>query len=425
MELNKILSTESRMKELIAKFVIKDNFWGFLFSRIRRRPAPTLPSIMGVSPELDGTITLLYNPPLIDKTADDQILIVLEHEGMHLLNKHIPRLLKILSTETNEEKKNMKMTVWNWASDCTANSQAKITKPIIIDGKPWEPHLPAKYNLPDGKITEYYYYELLKKTKVVKYSGGQGFNDHSKWKDAVGGSSDLDSLARKIETYTRNMVKETVKVYDKRRGNLPGHIEDLIQDLLGDPTVPYYEIIRKLVRGTRLTKYLRCPTRINRKRTYSFLLDPEKIPQISPFPGKKRDNTFYVVILIDTSGSVSNDEIIEALSGIKNIIEKDRHCKVIVLEVDTEVEKEYTCKKLQDIQTKVKGRGGTTLGPGLLRAKELECDVCLAFTDGYTENINEIPRKYLPKKLIWIISSGGSVESVNKTGTIVRLPEAA
>lgn len=414
---------EVRMKELIAKFVLKDSFWGYVFSRIRRRPSSTLPSIMGVIPELDGTISLLYRPELLQKTEDSQILIILEHEGMHLLNKHIPRLLRILSIETNEEQKNIKARIWNYAADCTVNSQAKILKPIIVAGEPWDVCLPAKYDLPDGKITEYYYYELLKKYKDMKEKfGNKGCNDHEGWKNGIQGSSDLDSLAKKIDNTIKNIIKDTVKVFEKKRGTLPGHIAQLIEDALSPPKVPYYQLIRNIVRGTRFTKYLRSPTRINRKRTYSFLLKDLNLPQISPFPGKKRDTTFFIVILIDTSGSVSTEEIKEALSGIKNIIEKDRHCKTIVLEVDTEVRKEYECKRVKDIEFKITGRGGTTLTPGLTRARDLGCDICLAFTDGGTESINIVPRKYLPKKILWVISSGGSIEQLDRTGYIVRLP---
>jgi predicted metal-dependent peptidase len=51
----------------------------------------------------------------------------------------------------------------------------------------------------------------------------------------------------------------------------------------------------------------------------------------------------------------------------------------------------------------------------------LGCDVCLAFTDGYTEDINSIPRKLLPKKLIWVITPNGTAKSVNQTGYVVRI----
>jgi predicted metal-dependent peptidase len=150
----------------------------------------------------------------------------------------------------------------------------------------------------------------------------------------------------------------------------------------------------------------------------------ENLPKISPFPGKTRDFSFFIVIMIDTSGSMNEDDIREGLSGIKNIIENDRHTKVTVLEVDTVIGKEYEVKKVRDIQFKITGRGGTTLYPGLKRAKELQPDVLLCFTDGGCENINAIPRKKLPRKIIWVVQKeelGGTASTLNETGFVVRI----
>jgi predicted metal-dependent peptidase len=49
--------------------------------------------------------------------------------------------------------------------------------------------------------------------------------------------------------------------------------------------------------------------------------------------------------------------------------------------------------------------------------------VCLCFTDGYTENFNEIDRKLFPKRMIWVITPGGSEDGLNRTGYVVHLPE--
>lgn len=416
------MDTSERIKNLIARFVLKYNYWGYLFSRIRRQPDENLPSIMGVAPMQDGTICLFYNPKMVDNTDDANITKVIEHEGMHVLNKHIPRLIRILSNEVSKEHKAVKAEVWNKAADCTVNCQAKLYDDLTIDGRPWQLCLPSKYNLPDGKVTEWYYLEMLKKAGEELEQMKSNLGDHQKWLENCNGVADLSSLSRKIDQHVRRIIKESAKTFNKDRGRLPAHISDLIQGALAPPTAPYYQIIRKLVRGSRFSKFRRSPTRINRKRTYSFVLGKDKtIPQLSPFPGKMRDFTFDIVVLIDTSGSMSMDDIKEGLSGIKNIIENDRYCRTTVLEVDAGVEKEYVCKKIRDIQFDIKGRGGTTLGPGLFRAKELGCDVCLAFTDGYTENINGIPRKQLPKKTIWVITKGGTAKAVNQTGFVVNI----
>jgi len=411
-----------RLKNLVARFVLKYNYWGYLFSRVRRRPIKQLPSIMGVGAEPDGTISLAYQPDLLAKTDDSVVARVIEHEGLHLLNKHIPRLIRILADETDPLTKKSKSNIWNIAADCVVNTQANIKDgEIVIDGKEYPVCLPEKYDLEPNKVTEYYYLELLKNAKKVEVPMAS-IGDHGNWAGGnLKGVTDLSSLSRKVDQHVRRIIKESVKSFNKERGRLPAHVADLIQGALEPPKAPYYQIIRKLVRGSRFSKFRRSPTKINRKRTYSFVLGEDVIPQISPFPGKTRDFTFDISVLLDTSGSMSVDDIKEGLSGIKNIIEKDRYCHTTVLEVDAGVEKEYTVRKVRDIQFNVKGRGGTTLGPGLFRAKELDCDVCLAFTDGYTENINEYARRLLPKKIIWVINPNGTARNVNKTGFVVRI----
>lgn len=414
-----------RLKNLIARFVLKYNYWGYLFSRVRRRPIKNLPSIMGVAPESDGTISLIYEPDLLAKTDDETVAKVIEHEGLHLLNKHIPRLIRIIADETNDETKELKRDVWNIASDCVVNTQAGFKDDFIIAGKPFPLCLPELYKLEPNKITEYYFLELLKSArsggngKGIKYTISVG--DHTNWTKNLKGVTDLSSLSRKVDQHIRRIIKESVKSFNKERGRLPAHVAELIQGALEPPKAPYYQIIRKLVRGSRFSKFIRSPTKINRKRTYSFLLGEDVIPQISPFPGKTRDFTFDICTLIDTSGSMSIDDVKEGLSGVKNIIEKDRYCHTTVLEVDAGVEKEYIVRKIRDIQFNIKGRGGTTLGPGLFRAKELGCDVCLAFTDGFTENINNYPKRSLPRKIIWVITPRGTAQNVNKTGFVVRI----
>jgi len=396
--------------------VLKYNYWGYLFSRIRRTPSTGFGSIMGVRAERDGTLSLMYEPTLMHGTDDENLTKVIEHEGMHLLNKHIPRLIRILSNETDISRKGLKIKVWNVASDCAANMQMKLFDPVIIDGKPWPPQLPSMWDMPDNEMTETYFYWLLQNKVIdveIPMIGG-----HDGWSN-LKGVSDLSSLARKLDHHIQDIIRESAKTFNRERGTLPSHIADLIQGALSPPKAPYYQIIRKLVKGSRYTKYKRSPTRINRKRVYVFKLGGKVIPKISPFPGKARDVTFDIGVLIDTSGSMSNEAILEGLSGVKNIIEKDRHCYTTVLECDACVEKEYQVKKIKDIQFDIKGRGGTTLRPGLERARELGVDVCLAFTDGFTEDINAIPRKALPKKIIWVLGPGSSAKSLNQTGPVV------
>ena len=210
------MDTSERINNLIAQHVLKYNYWGYLFSRIRRSASPNLPSIMGVAPEPDGTITLHYRSELVDKTDDKEVLKVLEHEGMHLLNHHIARGMKVYYNEPDIQRRVIKMDIMNVASDCAVNEQAKLRDPFIIAGQPWEPQLPEKHGLPPGKLTEWYYLELLKKTKVTQLNYGEGgLDNHDGWKKAAEGSADPSSLARKIRNHVQKIVRESAKTFNK------------------------------------------------------------------------------------------------------------------------------------------------------------------------------------------------------------------
>lgn len=453
----------ARLKELIAKYVLKYNYWGYLFSRIRRVPKLNFGSIMGVGANPDGTISLFYDPTLCKGTTDDQMSHVLEHEGMHVLNKHLVRTLRIVADTPGGAKAfqaSGKARIWNIAMDCAVNTQAKIPDPLMINGKAWHGCYPKSYELEDGYSAEWYYYTLLKKAKKESIpgfggkcpncggtgkdefgeqcpcqdpnnkgqgsgqgDGPEGYGSHDEWFN-TNGVTDVHSLSTKVGHHIADIVKESVKTFSKDRGTLPGHIQELVKEALAPPKVPYFQIIRRLVRGTRLSKFKRSFTKINRKRTYVFIINPDgDEPEISPFPGRTRDFTFKIVILIDTSGSQSKEDIMEALAGVKSIIEGDRYCYTTVLEVDTCVQKEYEVKRLHDIQFNIQGRGGTVLQPGLERARELNCDICLTFTDGGTDAINRLPRKMLPKKNVFVIGErSGSSAQLEGAGYIVRVP---
>jgi len=429
-----------RLKNLIAQMTIKSgnenisyNYFGYIFSRIRRISDKSLPSIMGIVPRKDGTLALCFNSNYFEGTSDEVLRKVIEHEGMHVLNKHIPRLLRMIANEPNDAMKFVKSRIWNTAADCAVNPNINMPKEVIIQNKPWAGCFPDLYDMEENRPTEEYYYKLLndenEKAKQEGYGDGEGgpgedydvIGDHSKWGSISKEVADVSSLSRKIDGHIQEIIKDSIKNFKNRRGNLPGHIRDLIDAALAPPKVPYYQLIRKLIKGSRYSKFKRSLTRINRKRTYAFVIDKGNMPAISPFPGKTRDFTFKIVLLIDTSGSMSQDDILEALSASKNIIEKDRHCEVTVLENDTKLQKEYKIKRISDIQFNIAGRGGTHLQEGLERARQINPDVVLAFTDGYCENVNNYSRKELPKKIIWVVQKDGTIDTINQTGFIVRV----
>jgi predicted metal-dependent peptidase len=454
------LNTNDRIGNIIAKMSMSNNYWGYLFSRIRRFENYTLPSIMGVSYDGSGRIILNYNPLFFKDTKNEVIEKVLEHEGLHVLNKHLPRSIRLFGDIEDIKDKMNKIHIFNIAADICVNRQIDITT-LTINNEEVLAQRASMYKLPDDKITEFYYYELLKKNKDEngennengsgnnengennKNENGSGNNengennknengsgngknidDHSEWLNGNGESnltSDQTTLARKIENNITKIVKESVKNFNKQRGKFPGGVEELINEILSPPKLPYYMMVKKLVTGSKFAKYKRSPSRINRKRVYTFFLNPDKHPIISPFPGKKKDVTFKIGILIDTSGSMLKEEILEGLCAIKNLFENDRHCHVTVIENDTKIQKEYEIKKLNDIEFNIKGRGGSILEEGVRRFGEINPDIVIGFTDAEIDDITKIPSKYRPKKMIWVIPENSPDYAIKGTGIIVRV----
>lgn len=423
------MDSEERIRESLTKMIFKDSYWGYLFSNVTRVVNDTIPTLFGVCIDDEGHINLHYNPRFLDLSKDDVIERTLEHEGFHLLDKHLIRLNRILE-QFNEENHEQIIELWNYAADMAANYLANLPKSIEVGGVQFNLIHAEDYGFPRGLSSEIYFSKLLDKLDFNNKNGGGGENgnkgssgknvkrklvgDHSGWKTEHGEASNF--VEKKAEKEINDLIYKSFKNV-RDRGNLPGKVKEMIDEALKPPKVPYYYIIRKLVKGSRLSKLQKAYTKVNRKRLYSFFIDDILLP----FPGTRRDMTFKIGVLLDTSGSMDMEKIKEGLSGVKDIVEKDKDCITHVVECDTQVQKEYEVKKISDIQYQIKGRGGTTLYPGLARLKELEVDVVLAFTDAYCENINQIDRKLLPRKIIWVVPETSGVNTIDQTGYIVRV----
>lgn len=436
---------DERIRKCLAKMIFNDSYWGYLFSNISRKSCDDLEYMIGVGFGEDNKIYLMYNPNMLtNSTPDYTIEKLLEHEGFHLLNKHLFRfsdILKMFMCDMNNlELYKSLVKLWNISTDLVANYMANVPDELIVNGKKIRPITCNSLNLSVDKTAEFYFNELLKNnpnnnsSNNENNSGGDNennsdrFDDHSQWKLANQDGKDSNSdgsnneiyefIEKQAEKSLNDLLYKTFKSV-RERGKLPKNISELIEDALKPPKIPYYYLIRKLVRGSRLSKLVKSYSKVNRKRLYSFFMEEENI--LLPFPGKRKDESFKIGVLLDVSGSMSIERVGEGLSGIKNIIEKDKNCETTVIEIDAKIQKEYIVKKISDIQYNISGRGGTELHPALIRFKELKSDVVLAFTDAECENINDIDKKLLPNKIIWVIPNGYSREMIKNTGYIVEV----
>lgn len=126
----------------------------------------------------------------------------------------------------------------------------------------------------------------------------------------------------------------------------------------------------------------------------------------------KYDNLDYMMAWIDSSGSMSDDQLRQCLSEVYAVALAKKPIKLIVIQCDTRIQdiKEYTNLqqlKKDMVHATVKGRGGTELKPcwDLLvhdpKYKRRPVELVMVFTDGYLDQYKRNPRTM--RNLCWVI----------------------
>lgn len=131
--------------------------------------------------------------------------------------------------------------------------------------------------------------------------------------------------------------------------------------------------------------------------------------RVPPFPGIKHSNKFTIVYAVDTSGSMSSNDLRLGLSELQQLQKADSEIKIIVMQSDARVAHEYTVGCNDEIDFKIYGRGGTDFEPVFERVKELlgstenAPDILIYATDGYAPQ----PTIRLPIPVVWLITPTG------------------
>lgn len=144
----------------------------------------------------------------------------------------------------------------------------------------------------------------------------------------------------------------------------------------------------------------------------------------------KYDNLDYICCFIDSSGSMSDNQLKMVLSEVYSLALQKKPMKIVCVQCDTQIQwvKEYTnlSELKKDIITQgVKGRGGTVLKPcwDLLRNdkrfKGNRAEIVLCFTDGYCDQYKRDPKTM--QNLFWCILDNPSFKVANKDASTKAL----
>lgn len=180
----------------------------------------------------------------------------------------------------------------------------------------------------------------------------------------------------------RQQVAVDIAQHAKNRGNVPAGLERWAKELL-DPTVDWRRELASIVRrsfaqvaGLRDYTYQRPSRRDSSMRSQG---------QGVILPAMRQPNPPKVAIVIDTSGSMSEDELTYALSETQGVLRSlgssGRNIQVITCDAQAHSSKVNSISKVN-----LEGGGGTDMRVGIEEAMSngSKPDVVIVLTDGFT-----------------------------------------
>jgi predicted metal-dependent peptidase len=388
---DKVESLSKISKDLI----LKEPYYGLFLIKLNKVWRNNLPTA-GVSKN-SINYQLAINPEFWDSLSDDHKLGLLKHELLHIAFNHLGIFFKFSDRK-----------LANVAMDMEINQY--INKEYLPEGGiDIDNYEDLKL---DRKAGCRYYYDKLRDFKDQKDKTGTSGNenmdkllddldngnlpDHSTWEEF----EDLSEAEQKlIERQVQKLMSDAKEETLKKRGHVPGEIEGLI--IIEEILKPKFDW-----RG-----YIRRYTGVSTK-IFTKKLRRKDNKRYSDNPGLKIKMRQKMLLGIDTSGSVSNDELKEFMNEIYHLHKAG--VDITIIQCDTKINsiEDYKGK----FELKVSGRGGTSFDPVLeYYMQHKEYTSLIYFTDG------ECDTSLKPNKdILWVLSEKSELNN-SLPGKVIKL----
>jgi predicted metal-dependent peptidase len=342
-----------RMQKARAKMLIKHPFFATLLV--------STPWVMTKDVETAATdmTTLYFNPDFMESLDDEEILFVLAHEVMHMALEHGLR----------QQARNH--VVWNIACDYALNLVLKES-----GFKIWSKAL-CSDAFKDKSADQIY--DIINQAKQKQQGGGGG---KSGGVGQPGGEhhspmlGDLKDDPKNVDPAQQAKVKRGIQqkvaaaaCQARLAGKLSGSLERLVGEIL-DPKVPWSHVLRDYM--TRVTKDDEVWNKRNRRFANVYL------------PARHSEKMGEIVLIGDTSGSISNEEICKYMTEAGAIAEDVHPERIRIIWADAQVKGEQVFEDGELIVPKPVGGGGTDMRKPLKKAEKYDPECVILFTDGYT-----------------------------------------
>jgi predicted metal-dependent peptidase len=214
----------------------------------------------------------------------------------------------------------------------------------------------------------------------------------------LGGTVDEHMDTEESEEKLAKKISDAMEAAKKMAGVIPASLEDELGKLTA-PKVTWQDIVRTRILKARSGNGKNDWTRFKSRPMFSGLLVP-----------KRKNYYAHFGCLLDTSGSMSKDDIAFGISQLQSL---DERSEGTVTPADCEIywdksTKLKNCSQEELNKIKIVGRGGTLFASYLSEYEKHigKCDFLIVITDGYLMESDIIEMKNPGIDVIWIITSG-------------------
>jgi predicted metal-dependent peptidase len=432
------MDKQESLSKIAKELMLKEPFYGFFLITLNKvwdgKRVPTA----GVSKN-GINYQLAINPEFWESLTDLHRLGILKHELLHIAFGHLTTFFKFSEHKLANIAMDMEINQyiddsWLPGAEYSKEEYDQLVESIKLEiseakerGATTEELEEINKKFPGRgiMIEDYadlnlelkagcrYYYDKLKELQDKKKQNGTCGNepmddllddiesgnipDHGTWAEF----EDLSEAEQKlIERQLQKVLSDVKELTVKKRGSVPGEIEGVI-------------IIEEIVKPKfNWRAYIRRFTGVSTK-VYTKKIRRKENKRFDANPGLKVKMRQHMLLAIDTSGSVSDNELKEFMGEILHIYKCG--VDITVIQCDTSIKSIEPYKG--KFEMTVQGRGGTEFDPVIeyFNANLNKYTSLVYFTDG------ECNADVKPKgNTLWVLSERSSMNT-ELPGKVIKL----
>jgi predicted metal-dependent peptidase len=342
---------------------------------------------------VDDGWRLYYDPEFVLSQAPEALATVLLHECLHVMHVHGSRFRSLGRADGDHP-------IWNLAAD------AAINEVLDNEGMPWTDLAPVRapdldrYGVRPGMTAEEAFFAIVGYRDANADEPGPSRDCGS----ASGGAqrdyelpaddAQAPSMPADRKDGVRERVAHDIAEHARKAGRVPGELLRWADELL-NPVIDWRTALASRVRRHLAT--------VTGRRDFTYLRPSRRQESVrragidAILPAMRQPAPPRVVCILDTSGSVPDDELRDFASEISGIV---RAAGVVggvgIICCDARA---YPLQRVrnpaQAAELRIEGGGGTDLRAGLVAAAEQRPvpQVVVILTDGHTPWPADRPRK--------------------------------